>query len=176
MVRLVALGVCLVFALHSGVCSAEAFDSNVKVAIVHNLTTFLRVNPDVKLLQPLIKEQRNDASSPRIQIKYQLGNRISGKNKFETNFELNVRKWNWNVFILNIRRSVVCHSQWWQSMGLSTRYQAHFDISKIWNWQCCHIHSSSCWSGMHFDRSFFSLLSFKTEIIIYFDSLAPCEE
>lgn len=77
-----AFAICLVlaFALNSVVCSTEAIDPNVKVAVVHNLTTFLRENPDVKLLQPLIKEQLSDVASPKLQINYRLGDRISGKN------------------------------------------------------------------------------------------------
>ncbi|XP_055298544.1 uncharacterized protein LOC129566529 [Sitodiplosis mosellana] len=76
MVRLGLFAICLVLAF--GYCSAKAIDSNVKVAVVHNLTTFLSENPDVKLLQPLIKEQLGDVALPKLQINYRLGNRISG--------------------------------------------------------------------------------------------------
>lgn len=86
MFRLGTFAICL--ALAFTFCSAKAFDSNVKVAVVHNLTTFLSENPEVKLLQPLIKEQLSTVDSPKLQINYRLGDRIAGKkNGFSLCFE-----------------------------------------------------------------------------------------
>lgn len=81
MIRLGAFAVCLVLAF--SLAKSSPIDSDVKVAVVHNLTTFLNDNPDVKVLYPLVKEQLSP--SPKLQINYRLGNRISGKDGFRLN-------------------------------------------------------------------------------------------
>lgn len=108
MVRLGAFAICFVLAiaLNSAICSTKAFDSNVNVAVVHNLTTFLSENPDVKILHPLIREQLSDGASPKIQINYRLGNRISGECIKFVVAEVKVRKINILIFWISGDRLV----------------------------------------------------------------------
>lgn len=61
-------------------CKCSPLESNVKFAVVHNLTTYLNENPDVKILYPLVKDQLSEDPSNKLQINYRLGNRIGGKN------------------------------------------------------------------------------------------------
>lgn len=74
------LGVfCVLAFVLASVCHGSPINSDVKFAIVHNLTTFLNENPNVKLLYPLVKEQLSEDPSTKLQINYRLGNRIGGK-------------------------------------------------------------------------------------------------
>lgn len=79
MARFVAFIACLALFLVSAECSKENLDNNVKVAIVESLSEYLREHPEVKLLQPLIKDVQTKGVSPKILITYRLGNRIAGK-------------------------------------------------------------------------------------------------
>lgn len=79
MARFVAFFACLALFSVSVECSKEDLNSNVKVAIVESLSEYLRENPEVKLLQPLVKEVQTKGVSPKNSITYRLGNRISGK-------------------------------------------------------------------------------------------------
>lgn len=73
------LGVfCVVALVLASACKCSPIDSDVKFAIVHNLTTFLNENPDVKLLHPLVREELSDDPSSKLVINYRLGNRIGG--------------------------------------------------------------------------------------------------
>lgn len=80
MARLVVVSVCLAFVLATSCvrCSNDALSSSLEVAVVQNLTEYLKANPNVKLLQRLNKEPLTAAPSPRLQITYKIGNRING--------------------------------------------------------------------------------------------------
>lgn len=81
MARLVVVSACLALVLATSCveCSNGALSSSLEIAVVQNLTEYLKANPNVKLLQRLIKEPLAAAPSPRLQITYKIGNRINGK-------------------------------------------------------------------------------------------------
>lgn len=85
MVRSVVFIACFVLIFTSSLCSEQ----NVEVTVVGSLSEYLRENPNVKLLQPLVKDvSKTKDVSQLILITYRLGNRINGIYKTITNNKL----------------------------------------------------------------------------------------
>jgi len=78
--RLVAFAVCLslTIALNSAEFSAKSLDSNIDVNVQNLTFTILNEDKAFKVSYPLIQEQLSDGKSPKLQINYRLGLRISG--------------------------------------------------------------------------------------------------
>lgn len=80
-VVLISIFVALIILFSSVECSNDAPSTNIELTVVQNLTDYLRANPDVKLLHPLIKEPLTAGPSPRIKLIYKTGNRVNGIKK-----------------------------------------------------------------------------------------------
>lgn len=70
----------LVLAFSRVECSNEDLSSNIAVSFAQNVADYLKENPNVKILHPLIKESLVDDPSPRVKLTYQTGKRVNGMN------------------------------------------------------------------------------------------------
>lgn len=78
---LISIFVALTVNIISVECSNDAPSTNIELTVVQNLTDYLRANPDVKLLHPMIKEPLTAGPSPRTKLIYKTGNRVNGIKK-----------------------------------------------------------------------------------------------
>lgn len=97
MLQLSIFAICLLsaFTFNLMKCSNAAFDSNIEVNFVQNLTEFLIQNSGIQM-KPLDKEVISDGPSSRTQILHTMGHRIAGnlyKSQKLNNFILRSLSW-----------------------------------------------------------------------------------